>query len=412
MFVLPLNLVIKNIKNHFSLIIILTSGLSFFLSNILLKEIFSDTDYGYYSILTTVISLVFVYGLLGFEQVVFRYSYQINKSEIATSKQQIYLILGIVMFSTLLSFVLFNKFYSINGYSKILIFLTMLSCAWSLALFTFFRLNKSYVVSQLISNGWKLFLAITTLCYFMFKINEFHLFINVLLIFIILITLLFTLLLFNNVQFKFNEDIDTKVLLKSFVNFFISISTFLLLLFGDRFLIENKLGVVVFGDYFYLTNIIIAPFAIIQNYVGFKRSVFYKQNFTIKAFVNFNKKLIILTIILAVSVVLFVGFLVKTELLSFDFEKYYSTILLLLLLGMMRLYSSGITAAFEAQTNLSTLRYTNVAVVVFIILILTTLIAINFTLNHVITAFIFIWFIKTIVTRQFLLKQMTNQQQM
>src|SRR5690606_37949794 len=199
------------------------------------------------------------------EQVVFRYSYQINKSEIATSKQQIYLILGIVMFSTLLSFVLFNKFYSINGYSKILIFLTMLSCAWSLALFTFFRLNKSYVVSQLISNGWKLFLAITTLCYFMFKINEFHLFINVLLIFIIL--------LFNNVQFKFNEDIDTKVLLKSFVNFFISISTFLLLLFGDRFLIENKLGVVVFGDYFYLTNIIIAPFAIIQNYVGFKRSV-------------------------------------------------------------------------------------------------------------------------------------------
>ena len=112
------------------------------------------------------------------------------------------------------------------------------------------------------------------------------------------------------------------------------------------------------------------------------------------------------------SVVLFVGFLVKTELLSFDFEKYYSTILLLLLLGMMRLYSSGITAAFEAQTNLSTLRYTNVAVVVFIILILTTLIAINFTLNHVITAFIFIWFIKTIVTRQFLLKQMTNQQQM
>src|SRR5690606_42035194 len=81
------------------------------------------------------------------------------------------------------------------------------------------------------------------------------------------------------------------------------------------------------------------------------------------------------------------------------------TIVLLIILGVIRLYSASILSAFEAKTSIHTLKKTNILVIIISVVLLIIFIGFFHTLNSIITGFILLWFSRTMIYRYMLIKQ-------
>jgi len=400
----------KMLEEHASFLVIVLGGFCFLLSNIILKEIFSPADYGFYSMIVTFISAIYIYGLLGFESVLMRFSYQISRNVVNVSTTQwIY----VVVISTLTSFGSFFWFKSCFQdqitISYLLLFFTFFCSIISLFLFSIFRLNSDFLSSQLVANGWRIFLLAFSSVFFVFKSSNLAYFITIFFFVFVLIIVLLSVRLFSRISFDLTNRMSPKEIFTSFFYFFLSITIVSILLFGDRFIIENKFGIEVFGDYFYLTNLVLSPFTIFQNYVGFKQLVRFKKHFSVNLFLKINRKVFFLSIALSVAIGLFLFVLSFFEFLSFNFSNYISSIVLLFLLGIIRLYSAVTTAAYEARTSIKTLKNTNWTLITSIVLAGAFIIYLCSSLNQIIIGFIVAWTIRNITLRQYLLRQIKKQ---
>jgi len=283
---------------HFSLAMIVLGAGCFFITNILLKEILTKENYGQYSIVITYLSIMYLFGLLGLEQIFLRYSNFSENNTILTQKFQIQLIIKVILVtSTIGSIYFYFYFLKKIPINPILLYAATLSMVALMFLYNIFRLNSNFVFAQFIANFWKIILLVLSGILFIYKISSIELLLNVLMC-VILFTFLFSLFFFlRKIDFVYNNLVSKRDILITSLQFFISITSFSLITFGDRFIIENKFGVEEFGNYFYLTNFFLAPFSILQNYVGFKQLIFFKNNFKIEIFNSFNKKILVLIII-------------------------------------------------------------------------------------------------------------------
>ncbi len=353
--------------------------------------------------------MIFIYGMLGTEQIFLRYSNQIGKNKIETQKYQTNFILSIIgttsVLSTLFFVVYFRQEFKVN---MILLYFSSLSMIAMLYLFNIFRLNSEFVLAQFVSNFWRLFLLVLSFVFFFFGWCNLNILLHTIMIGIILIFVTSAILFFKKIKFVFNESQTPKEIRKTAIQFFISITTFSILTFGDRFVIQSKFGFEEFGNYFYLTNFFLAPFSILQNYIGFKQLIFFKQNFTLTAFDSFNKKVLFYGSILAITLFLIPLILFHFNLMKFKFDSYLMTSILLLVLGIVRLYSSSITSAFEAKTNVQSLQKANKFFIgLSFLIILPSIIFLN-TLDLIITVFIIIWLVRTLIYKKVLIKQVQN----
>lgn len=403
-------LIIKTVKSHLSLLVIILGAVCFLLTNLLLKEILSEYEYGKYSIIISFLSIIYIFGLLGFEQFFIRFSNSFQKNIIQTQKNQLIFLTIIIIVTTALStffyLIYFQEKAEINRY---LLFASNFCMIATLILFNIFRLNGNFALSQFISNGWKIGLFLVVIAFFLFHYHEFTTLINWLLSLVIAIWFMGMLYLLKKIKFKFDTSLNLKETFTAFFLFFISISAFSIVMFADRFIIESKLGTIVFGHYFYLTNFILAPFSILQNYVGFKQVVHFKNNFTIKGFIDFGKQILGVSLALSIAIIIMIIILININLLNFDFQNYLTATGLLLLLGIVRLYSSSVLPAFEAKTSLPTLKKANIITITSTIVISIFVVLWVDSLNGIIMGFISIWIIRSIVYRQLLLSQVRKE---
>ncbi|MBS1533433.1 MAG: hypothetical protein JST78_00015 [Bacteroidetes bacterium] len=405
-----IRLIQNSISKHLSLFIIVIGAASFFLSNIVLKDVFTEEQYGQYSIVITYFSMIFIYGMLGTEQIFLRYSNQISTNQIETQKFQTGLIIKIIIVTSLISTVFFKLYFGSQfKINTVLLYFSSISMISMLYLFNIFRLNSEFVFAQFISNFWRLFLLLLSVAFLYLKMHNLDTMLNIVMLGIIVIFVCSLGVFFKKIQLVYNTMFLPNEIIKTAIQFFISITTFSLLTFGDRFVIQNKFGFEEFGNYFYLTNFFLAPFSILQNYIGFKQLIFFKQNFTLDAFNSFNKKVILFGLALAVFLYLVPITLVHFKLLRFDFNNYTMTILLLLILGIVRLYSSSITSAFEAKTNVNSLQKANMLFISISFLIIVSVLVFLKSLDLIVVSVILIWFIRTIIYKQVLVKQILNE---
>jgi hypothetical protein len=95
---LLINKIHNYFSRHLSLLLLATGAISFFLTNIVMKEVLSSFYYGQYSIIITYFSLIFVLGILGMEQVFLRFSTAKESNQIETLKIQLLLVAGVAFF--------------------------------------------------------------------------------------------------------------------------------------------------------------------------------------------------------------------------------------------------------------------------------------------------------------------------
>lgn len=396
----------KKIQPHISLLIIGLGAVCFLLTNIILREILTEEDYGNYSLLVTYLSIAYLFGLLGFEQVFIRFSNIIVKNDIQTQRLQLKIIIGIrIVTAVLFTFFYFLYFQAKNPINILLLFLALYCIILSLFLFNVFRLNSQFIAAQLVANGWKIAMLFIAIIFFILNIKNLTLLTVLILTVVILITLWASVAVKTSLRFSYNNELNKKDTFSAFLLFFISISSFSIVMFADRFIIEGKLGTIVFGDYFYLTNFFIAPFSILQNYVGFKQVVYFKEHFNIQEFKKFSLKIFFLALGLGFLLVLMLLALIYLNFLNFDFLKYKLAILLLLILGIIRLHSSSILPAFEVKTSINSLKKANLYVILITILVSLLVIYLIDSLEGIIIGFIIIWLSRTLIYRMLLIKQ-------
>lgn len=338
--------------------LIVLGAACFFLSNVLLKHLFNPTEYGQYSIVLTYFSIVNLMGLLGGEQVFVRHSQCVAHNVIETQRVQFFFINLSIIISSIVGFLLFQQLFSETiSLPKVLLFVSTFAMVSLLFLFNIFRLNNDFSISQLVLNAWKMFLLIMGLLLFAGLQIKLNLFLYGLMAFIVITALFSLVIIWRKIEFKYNHSLSKIEYLRIWYQFFISILLFTVLLFGERFIIEYRFGIEEFGTYFYMTNLFIAPFALLQNYIGFKQVIAYKVHFDWYAFKKLNFKIIGLGIL--ISILLFLIQWLIPE-LSVPNTKYYSlTMLNLLFLGVNRIFSATFLAAFEANTTREILQKTN-----------------------------------------------------
>ncbi|MFN8273791.1 MAG: oligosaccharide flippase family protein [Flavobacteriaceae bacterium] len=401
--------ILVKFKSHQSLFIIVFGAVGFFITNIILKEKLNPIEYGEYSMVITFFSMVYIYGLLGLEQVLVKYSHIIEKNILTTDTFLIKITTGSILVSSIISSIFFLLYYNAIQVNPILFYISTACMISLLFLYSVFRLNSNFVLAQLAQNGFKIiFFVVVSFLLFLkrFYLNEVFL---ILFLSIIIVFLAGAIYLNNKIDFKFNKSTTNKTILAAGFYFLISTSTFSIINFADRYLIEYKLGLEKVGDYFYLSNIFLSPFSIFQGYIGFKKLVQYKNSFEVETFKKNNKTNLFLGFLLAVVLLLFYKFIEITKMVNFNFAENLNVILLLLALGIAKLYSSGIYPAFDVVINLQNLKKAKT----LILLITLTLVLSAFLIAHntetIILIMILIWITKTLLLKSFLLKQVKRE---
>src|SRR5690554_485230 len=392
-------------KEHLSFLVIVMGGLSFLLANILLKEVLDEAAYGVYSLVITFVSIVYIYGLLGFEQVFLRYSKYKQANTIITQKSFLSYVYVIVVTIAAVALIFFVWKYFSYYNNLWAIALAMLGTAYSLFLFNVFRLNHEFVKAQLLANSWRIILLILAVFFWLSNYDNVDSLLNLVLLAIVLVTIIAGLITRKKIKFAYTDILPKKETRLSFVHFFISISTLSMLLFGDRLIVEAQLGVVAMGDYFYLCNLVLAPFTLLQSYVGFRQLIQFKDDFSLAKFKKFNKQIILFSLMLSAVIGIVIIAVTKLNVLNFSFWDFRWTIVLLIILGMIRLYSASVLSAFEAKTSIHTLKQTNLWVITVSIVLLVIFSQFFNSLNSIVVGFILLWFGRTMIYRYMLIRQ-------
>jgi hypothetical protein len=274
-----------------------------------------------------------------------------------------------------------------------------------LFLFNVLRLNSNFVVSQFYSNYWKYIIFSVSILFYFFNLNNINLFFNIILLNIIIITIIALVHIRSKIKFKYINEISKKETYLSALHFSLAIFAFTLLIFSDRFIIEKKYSIESFGDYFYLTNFFLAPFSILQNYIGFKQLIKFKTDFNITDFNKFNKRVIFFGIFLSLILLVFSYIIDYNNIVNLNINKNIIVILLLLITGIIRIYSSSILSAFEAKTDIHMLRHSNVLILSITTVLIFFIIFFIEKIEIIIFLYIVIWYLRSLVHKTLLIRQ-------
>ena len=137
--------------------------------------------------------------------------------------------------------------------------------------------------------------------------------------------------------------------------------------------------------------------------------VLFKNNFTVEYFNKQNRKSIIIGLFLGAFLLGAANIVSYFKILDFDFKNTIYIVLLLILTGILRLYSASILAAFEAKVSVETLKKSNIIIIIITSVVLTIAIYAAKSLEAILFCVAIIWVLRALVQRYLLLKQHQKQ---
>ena len=368
---------------------------SLFLMNVLLKSQFSAEEYGLYSLLITYISVLESFGLFGLEQVFLRVSKTMDQ-RVYTNKNVIMLIVMVFLLNSITFSLILTHFYDFEFKSLHLVILTFAITA-NMFLYNFYRLITNFSTAQSIKNGWKIctfiFLSILMGLKVVFSLDV--VFTSIWITSLIICSLVMYDILANR-RFLVGKFMLLKNLIYLTSGFCLSLLSMASLSFGDRFIIESVHGPETFGNYFYLSNFFLFPFAFLQGYVGFKELVSFKNYFS---FDVLTKKMIntaSLSLSMSAFLLITFGLLEFYNIFSVGVSSNIILILLFLLLGNVKMIYTILSAALGAITNNRMINVVNLYGLLAIVSAFLVLFIYggNFMVEGIVLIFLVLWLVR------------------
>lgn len=397
------------LKNNASFLLIGIGALLIFLSNIVLKDVLTSSDYGKYSLLITYISLINSLGLLGFEQVFLRITDNKSNDSLNTSNFLIRVILIILFVGSFLFAAFFKLF--MDTFNVLFWFILTLLVSISMLLFNLYRLSSFFFLAQLVNNSWKIILGISVLFFSAATFFDFKF-----VFWIICIVLIFfnTILFYNfliRIKIKRVLKYSHKKVLNFGLHYLVSLLTLSFINYSDKFLIQHNFGLVELGNYFFLYSLIISPFSLIQNYVGFKELVLFKKEMSKDKIIAKIKKVSLLGFLLALIVIVLVVLMSKYKVIDIKLSDVFLLIVVFLFTGMIKINYAIFSAALGAQGDFLHIKKANTLSFLTIILIMTLLLfVLDKGIEFIAFAILLLWLLRTLIWASQVFKVLRDQQ--
>lgn len=317
-----------------------------YLVNIALAGILTESDYGYYALLISFMSVVASFGLGGFDQALVRTA-KILDGRLCVSR---YLVISALISSVLFSVASYAYFGALGVGNELLALMTTIAIALGLFGYGVGRLKKAFVFAQFAHGGHRLLLGLGLA--FLWLIGEN---INVAMIEWVLcggaviVACYVALFVVRYAELDVRSDLGGAIL-----SFALGYSVSMLLMnaigFADRFLVERFFGLEVAAVFFFYANIYVFPFALLQGYVGFRELSHYKERFSVGVLHRDLLKSVVLFLVVLVFCIA-ADFLLTKYFLQGRFELSISERILLACLGGARIIYGSLSAAFGAVAS-------------------------------------------------------------
>ena len=386
--------ILHKLKSHYSLGIMAFGSLSVFIANVLFKEILSLDQYYNYSILIVFIALMNSFGLFGLEQVFVRIT-KIKNGTLEVSKKNIQAIALFAIINSCLFTWLLKTNYSFSESFFLIALMSILIIAL-LFFYNLFRLNSNFVIAQIATNSWKIYLGLAVLTSSILNLNiEFsHLFQG--LIIALFLTTSYCIYLAKNIKLVFVDLLSLKEMCKLAFQFFISLLTLSFIAQSDKLIVDKFFGPEEFVNYFYLANLFLFPFSFIQSYIGFKEIVVIKNDPKYKL-LEASIKVFVFATVFGVCLFGLVLLLVKLSLIEIDLLANKNIVILFLTTGVLRLVYAIYSTYLSCHATIKDVKWANFYALTSIVVLLYVLSEIELNVQSIALFLTSIWVFRLII---------------
>ncbi|AAR35230.1 hypothetical protein KVP06_09330 [Geobacter sulfurreducens] len=380
------------IRSHASFGVMAIGAISIFVINFVLKHVMGPADYGKYTVLMTYLSALISFGFLGFDQIVVRLSNVVDQIVYINRKLIYYILISGLITALFAACIAYLTYIATDSFIQLFVIFLLSNFIYLVS--TVNRLKSQFVLSQVCSHAWKFFLLFYVINAVVTSGKLTYLEVT----FAITISMIFCglIALVTCCRSKIRGCDDTNNNSKLLVGFILSIAIITYLNYFDRLIINNKVGLIEVGDYFYLQNFFSYPFVLISTYVGFKEMIYFKTHISM----DIVRTKIIHAIKLGIALLLLITVMVTVVQLKYhnlSVTVYDAPLIIIMsITSVIRLIYSVLSSVMGAIGTSHAVLTSNIVSGVSVLV--GTLIVIAYLKSIIMIAFIFavFWTIRTI----------------
>ena len=381
----------KLIYSNVSLIFLLLGALSNFLLILFLRKDFPDV-FTPLSLYLTYLGVIGGFGFLGFDQVYLRLvNVNIPRPSIGTN---VYILLLALMLLVPIGFAAYFTRYQYLDFWQL--YISGISINAIMLGYNANRLKKEFSIAQGIKNSFKVLFLIGA-WWMLFVINN-NIEISSLFYQASVVLLLCGIVSFisflRNTQVK--KSSSSRITLFA-ISFGLNIALITVLGYGERILIADKINEETFATYFYYLTIFLFPLTLLQEYVGFKELVYFKEKIDKSKVYSKVARLFGLGMItyLAIFMVVWID---AGRFLNVNLSDDYILIAWMSLLGLVKLIYSLFSAILGARGKAKDINTINIVTAMLIGGLWFSMHLLGYFLNGIIISLILVFLYRSIHT--------------
>lgn len=381
---MQINHIKKILANNSSLIVLLLGALSNFVLILFIQRDFPDV-FVPLSLYLTYLGIVGSLGFLGFDQVYLRLAKISNsKSEIGLD---IYSILFALMFLVPIAFASYFARYEYLKFWEL--YVSGLSINAIMLGFNANRLQSKFTIAQVLKNFYKLMFLLGAWFILIVidkpnSIRDLFYYASLIMLFSGALSLIS---FWRKTEFKFERS--TKLLQFS-VSFGLNIILITMLGYGERILIADKIDQQTFATYFYYLTIFLFPLTLLQEYVGFKELVYFKEKVNKQVVYKKLKRLLLLGLF-TYALIIIVIWIDDSRFLRVDLTKDFVLIACMSILGLVKLTYSLFSAILGARGESKSINFINKLTTLIIAVLWLLMHLLGYSLNAILISLILVF---------------------
>lgn len=381
----------KLVTSNVSLIVLLLGALSNFLLILFVRKDFPDI-FTPLSLYLTYLGIIGGFGFFGFDQVYLRLAH-VNNLKPSIGANVLFVLLCLLLLVPIGFAGYFSRYEYLDFWQ---LYISGVSINAIMLGFNANRLQKNFSLAQGIKNSFKVLFLIGA--WWMLLVLEKY----------TAITNLFYqasfLLLFcgslSFISFWRNTQIEksrSSGILLFGISFGLNIALITMLGYGERILIADKISEEIFASYFYYLTIFLFPLTLLQEYVGFKELVYFKER--VDKVVVYTKILRLIGLgVVTYIVILLIVWIDDGRFLNVNLASDYILIVWMSLLGLVKLVYGLFSAILGARGETKDINHINIVTALLIASLWFGLHLLGYLLNGIILSLILVFLYRSIHT--------------
>ena len=268
------------VRSHTSLALLGLASTSYFTAMIVARKSLEADELYFWNSLVTIIAVAFSFCFFGAEQLFLRLS-AVKNSRVVVSRYVLLLMaLAAALFTVVLGMLSEGYFFRLGMPAL------YPALAFCVSVFVFvynlMRLQKAFNLAQLAANGWKFAMLVALLLAQLGYVPM------VIMSLGLGLSCVGVLLLFwgKRSSLEITKDALPTEWTRLFLSFMISLFVLMMLNNLDRFIMVRLSSQEKFSDYVYIVTLLLLPFSLLSNYVGFKEMAYLKRRYNRRRFLR------------------------------------------------------------------------------------------------------------------------------